>query len=65
MIFDLCCFDITSYETNKKVTEHKDCYSIIFFKFNKFGPMLSERLGISSYWATCINQSVYFAYLIK
>ena len=41
MLFEACWFFIKSYQSNKKFTEHKDCYYVFFLNLTHFGPIFS------------------------
>ena len=65
MLFETCWFYRKNYQSNKKCTEHKGCYSVFFLSLTNFELMFRGGLGISVFWGACRNQSVYFAYRIK
>ena len=41
MLFEACWFFIKSYQSNKKFTDHKDCYYVFFLNLTHFGPIFS------------------------
>ena len=60
MHFETWWFYLKNYQSNKKFTEHKDCYSVVvFLSLTQFEPMFHGSLAIS--WSTYRNQLVYFA----